>query len=239
MKKRLSWAILALVLIFNGVAPVYAAEVSPAPEGEWILLSDEQVATITPIDPAANADINADESLPTPIASTSIHGVVRDITIYPVGYATIDGKEGYYYYKSINKTFYYPVAYQFAEATVSRDDTLQMMTQLANLLVVQDEDALLTGWILQVTFNFTAPTPLSFVWHASGTNLERSENITEPLRGFGTSVSRTLGYRIPYPQGIDLLNDKYYIQLGGTYNFMLDSGVQTYMEVNATCNLNG
>ena len=46
---------------------------------------------ILPIDPAANADMTVDDDLPTPIASTLVHGVVASMTITRLGTISSDG----------------------------------------------------------------------------------------------------------------------------------------------------
>lgn len=76
MKKRLSWAILALVLIFTSIGPISAVEVNPEVEGEWILLSNEQEVSILPTDSAADTRTDTDENVPAPYALTPSHGSV-------------------------------------------------------------------------------------------------------------------------------------------------------------------
>ena len=46
MKKRFSWAILALVLIFTSVGPTFAAESNPDAGEKLVFLSDEEAAMV-------------------------------------------------------------------------------------------------------------------------------------------------------------------------------------------------
>lgn len=238
MKKRLSWAILALVLIFNGVAPVYAAEVSPAPEGEWILLSDEQVATITPIDPAANTGINAGEDLPTPIAYPSVHGAVYPIALYPTALAEINGTLGVYSYSGIGTTKTFPSLSQFEEISLTTSATASLTSRLEATLEASNISYELYGWYMEVEFVFEAPTPVSFAWYASETNMTSSQTKTTSLSGYGSAVSLTVPFNFPYPPNIDENNDRYQIKLGGRYTARNLNNQTLEMDVFATGILN-
>lgn len=238
MKKRLSWAILALVLIFNGVAPVYAAEVSPAPEGEWILLSDEQSATITPIDPAANTGINAGEDLPTPIAYPSVHGAVYSIGLYPTAIAEINGTWGIYSYSGIGITKTFPSLSQFEEIRLSTSETASLMNRLKAVFEADNINYELYGWYMEVEFIFEAPTPVSFAWYASETNMPSSATKTTYLGGYGSAVSLTIPYNFPFPDNIDMNKDRYQIKLGGRYTARNTNNQTLEMDVFATCVLN-
>lgn len=239
MKKRLSWAILALVLIFNGVAPVYAAETNPDSKGEWVFLSDEQVSTIVPLDPSANTEMNMGGDLPAPIASTSVHGVVYSITISPIAFAIIGDEVGFVQLDSISKTFNFSLYDQFAGVTLSKSEAQNLLARLESYLKLDADAYLLCGWLMSVTFIFEAPTPISFTWKGTGTNLDPSDSSTLNLRGYGSSVKGTCTYPFVYTEGLDVNAEKYYIRIGGSYTFQLANGTQTYMEVSGTCYING
>lgn len=238
MKKRLSWAILALVLIFTSVAPTYAAEVNPDAEGEWIFLSDEQVSMLLPSDSVTNEDMTADEDLPIPAAYTPARGVVYSMTISPIAYVIINGEEGFAQLDSISKTHQYTSYYQNAEVSLSNSEAIQLMSRLAAVCESQADDYMLVGWLLDVKFHFEAPTPQSFVWTASGTNIETSDSSTLNLKGYGTSVTATCSYPFAYPQGIDVFTEKYEIEIGGMYHFKNQAGTTLSMRVSGTCVVN-
>ena len=239
MKKRFSWIILALVMVFTSIGPVSAAEVNPDMDGEWVFLSDEQVSAIVPNDSSIDANMTTDEDIPTPAAYPSVHGTVYSMAVSPIAYVVVDGQAGFAQFDSISRTYQFSTYYPNAGVTLSNSEAIQLMSRLAAVCEAQADEYLLVGWLLDVTFTFEAPTPQSFVWTASGTNIEPSESSTLRLTGYGTSVRGTCSYAFAYPQDIDVLTEKYDIEIGGMYYFKTQNGTALSMRVSGTCSING
>lgn len=208
-------------------------------EGEWVFLSDEQVAMIIPNDSGANENMAVDEDLPMPAAYPSVHGTVYSMAISPIAYVIVDGQEGFAQFDSISKSYQFKTYYQNAGVSLSNSEAIQLMNRLAAVCEAQADDYVLVGWLLGVTFTFEASTPQTFVWTASGTNMEPSNSSTLSLTGYGTSVRATCSYPFAYPQGIDVFTEKYDIEISGMYHFKNQNGTALSMIVSGTCSVNG
>lgn len=236
MKKRLSWAILALVLIFTSIGPISAAETNPEAEGEWILLSDEQEVSVLPTDSTIVTQTDIDENALEPYAYPSVHGSISYISIYPTALATINGEFGIYRYSGYKVT--YTSLSQFEQVRLGTEGTKRLMDRLEAALQADNIDYILYGWHLEVGYIFEAPTPVSFAWYASETNMESSEIITTDLRGYGSSVTFSIPFNFPFPPNVDVYKDKYEIKLGGRYKFKNANNVEMEMDVFGSCVLN-
>lgn len=89
MKKRFSWAILALVLIFTSVGPTFAAESNPDAGEKLVFLSDEEAAMVLSGDSIMDEGMALDEDSPAPFAYPSVSGDVYSMTISPIMYVML------------------------------------------------------------------------------------------------------------------------------------------------------
>lgn len=238
MKKRFSWAILALVLIFTSVGPTFAAESNPDAGEKLVFLSDEEAAMVLSGDSIMDEGMALDEDSPAPFAYPSVSGNVYSMTISPIMYVIVDGQAGLAQLDSISLTYQFKTLYQNALVKLSNSEAKNLIGRLAAVCEEQAEDYTFIGWLLKVTFVFEAPTPKSFEWMGYGTNIEPSDRYTLSLTGHGTKVYGTCSYPFASPEGIDIMTERYDIEIGGMYYFKTVDGTSLSMKVSGTCAIN-
>ena len=235
MKKRLSCVFLSLMLMFVSMAPAYAAEVAPTGDiGEMLEMSDAEMAEFS----AGNGDSvtmaaengNADMLLST--RSALVHGAVYSMTVYPVAF--VEGHDNYVYFSNIKRTFQYTTYYQNTGVSLATASTQKLLTDLNSALIQNGAPYELAGWRLEVIFAFDAPSPQSFAWTGTGTNLPSTPTTTVSLRNHGTSLKARIYCGFGFPSGINLSTESYNIKIGGLYTFKTDEGNTLSMNVSGT-----
>lgn len=240
MKKRLSCVFLTLLLIFVNIAPAYATEVTSAEDfGEMLEMSDAEMAEFSAGDSEA-VMITAEGDNPYTALSTRyvlVHGAVYAMTVYPVAF--VEGHDNYVYFSNIKRTYQYTTYYQNARVSLPAGSTQRLLTELNSALIQNGAPYELAGWRLEVTFLFEAPSPQSFAWTGSGTNLPSTPTTTISLRSYGTKVQAKIHCGFGFPSGINLSTEPYNIEIGGLYTFKTDEGSTLSMNVSGMFTLNG
>lgn len=239
MRKRLSCVFLALMLMFVSMAPAYAAEVTPAGDvGEMLEMSDAEMAEFSAdnSDSVTMAAENGNSDMLLSTRAALVHGAVYSMTVYPVAF--VEGHDNYVYFSSIKRTFQYTTYYQNAGVSLAAGATQQLLTLLDSALTKNGAPYKLAGWRLEVIFLFEAPSPQSFAWTGTGTNLPSTPTTTVSLRNHGISVKAKIPCGFSFPSGINLTSEPYNIKIGGLYTFKTDEGNTLSMNVSGTFTLN-
>ena len=238
MKKRLSCVFLTLMLMFVNMAPAYAAEVSATKEfGEMLEMSDKEMAAFSADNNGSAVMAESGDSLDSALSphDVSVHGAVYAMTVYPIAF--VEGHSNYVYFSNVKRTFQFTSYYQNARASLTPSSTQKLLQDLRAALIRNGATYQLAGWRLEVTFLFEAPSPQSFEWSATGTNLPSSPTNTLSLKNHGTSLRATIPCGFGFPSGVDLNAERYNIEIGGLYTFITDRNTLS-MNVSGMFSLN-
>lgn len=107
---------------------------------------------------------------------------------------------------------------------LSKSETLSMMQRAVAALSSMDENVRVVGWYVECDIEFYYKNPEYALVHRCGTGISVNEEPTERRELNASNPTQTFAALFGFPDGVDFMNDYYYIGISGAGYYVGDSG---------------
>lgn len=183
-------------------------------------------------DDTESADMHADMYGVIVPSELVPYAYATKMTVYPVAVCPELGT--IVYNSGVSRTINFSTYYQHAKYALSPTSTTQLMNQLLAILDSEEEEYLIAGWFIEVTFYFQSSNPREIVITPTSTSVS-GEAIKLTLTG--TSGGYIIRDIFGYPDGKNPWTDRYSVGFNGTFSYYYNGNYST-MPFSAVVTLN-